>query len=90
MAQWFSAFAALTGNLDSSQHSPGVSQASVTPVPRDWIPYSGLHGNQAPGTCVVHTHIHADKTLKIINKKFKKIIIMFKFRYVLLIKNFTK
>lgn len=42
-----------------SQHPYGGSQPSLSPVPTDLMPSSGLHGHQAHTWC---THMHASKT----------------------------
>ena len=66
----------------NSQHPHGSSQVSVTPVPGDLIPSSGLHGHQAHTWC---TYIHVDRThICFILKNFKPHIhTIFTFNYFL-------
>lgn len=49
----------------NSQHPHGSSAVSVTPVPGDLMPSSGLHRHQ---TCTQCTNIRAGKTAKYIKK----------------------
>lgn len=60
---WLKALAARPGD-PNSQHLCGSSQSSLTPVPRDSVPFSGLHRHMA---CMWYTDIYAGKTAIRIN-----------------------